>query len=169
VVTIVEFSDFLCVFCRRNAEMLSGLLARRSGQLRLVHRHFPLDTTCNDGVIRTMHPFACHAAAAVECAGEQGRYEREGPQHEVTITHGFWLGETPCTQALWEAVTGDNPSRFKSAERPVEQVSWRDVETFVTRLNGDITLDGDEVFSVEFNPPQSPRLLGHISEVDIMH
>jgi protein-disulfide isomerase/uncharacterized membrane protein len=75
VVTIVEFSDFLCVFCRRNAEMLSGLLARRSGQLRLVHRHFPLDTTCNDGVIRTMHPFACHAAAAVECAGEQGRYD----------------------------------------------------------------------------------------------
>lgn len=75
VVTIVEFSDFLCVFCRRNAEMLSGLLERRSGQLRLVHRHFPLDTTCNDGVSRTMHPFACHAAEAAECAGEQGRYD----------------------------------------------------------------------------------------------
>ncbi|MEO2138424.1 MAG: thioredoxin domain-containing protein [bacterium] len=75
VVTIVEFSDFLCVFCRRNAEMLNALLARRSGQLRLVHRHFPLDTTCNDGVVRTMHPFACHAAAAAECAGEQGRYD----------------------------------------------------------------------------------------------
>ncbi|MBC8292944.1 MAG: thioredoxin domain-containing protein [Proteobacteria bacterium] len=75
VVTIVEFSDFLCVFCRRNAEMLSGLLERRSGQLRLLHRHFPLDTTCNDGVSRTMHPFACHAAEAAECAGEQGRYD----------------------------------------------------------------------------------------------
>ena len=46
---------------------------------------------------------------------EEGRYDHEGPQHEVTVRRrGFWLFDTPCTQALWQAVMGgDNPSRFQ--------------------------------------------------------
>ena len=32
-------------------------------------------------------------------------------QHEVEFTLGFWLADTACTQALWEAVMGENPSR----------------------------------------------------------
>jgi hypothetical protein len=36
--------------------------------------------------------------------GEQGRDDDEGPQHEVTITRGYWMGETPVTQAQWRAV-----------------------------------------------------------------
>ncbi len=67
--------------------------------------------------------------------GEAGRYDDE-LQHEVVLTRGYWLGETPVTQALWEAVMGANPSRFKSADRPVETVSWDDSMEFVTRLNG---------------------------------
>jgi hypothetical protein len=54
---------------------------------------------------------------------ERGDDER---RHEVVLTRGFWLAETACTQALWEAVMGENPSRFKGAERPVESVSWED-------------------------------------------
>ena len=67
---------------------------------------------------------------------EAGRYDDEGPQHRVRITRGFWLFDTPCTQALWEAVMGKNPSRFRSPTRPVEQVSWDDCQTFIERLNG---------------------------------
>ncbi|MFO0610138.1 MAG: bifunctional serine/threonine-protein kinase/formylglycine-generating enzyme family protein [Polyangiales bacterium] len=67
--------------------------------------------------------------------GEPGRFEWEGPQHEVTLTEGFWLGETPVTQALWEAVMGENPSRFKGAERPVEQVIWDDCQRFCAAVN----------------------------------
>jgi formylglycine-generating enzyme required for sulfatase activity len=67
---------------------------------------------------------------------EPGRYDEEGPQHEVVITQGYWLFDTPCTQALWEAVMGDNPSELKSPERPVEQVSWEDVQQrFLPALN----------------------------------
>ena len=66
---------------------------------------------------------------------EQGRDEWEGPQHWVTLTSGFWLAETPVTQALWQAVMGDNPSRFKSPRRPVEQVSWEECKDFCGRLN----------------------------------
>jgi len=65
---------------------------------------------------------------------EPGRYDDEGPAHEVTMRHGFWLFDTPCTQALWEAVTGENPSKFVDRERPVEQVTWHDCQDFIRRL-----------------------------------
>ena len=68
--------------------------------------------------------------------GETGRWDDEGPQHEVVLQQGYWLGETPVTQALWEAVMGENPSEYKSADRPVETVSWDDCLAFITKLNG---------------------------------
>jgi formylglycine-generating enzyme required for sulfatase activity len=62
----------------------------------------------------------------------------EHPKHPVTLTEGYWLADTPCTQALWQAVIGVNPSEFKegpdAAERPVENVSWDDLQTFLQRL-----------------------------------
>jgi formylglycine-generating enzyme required for sulfatase activity len=69
---------------------------------------------------------------------EPGRWDDEGPRHWVTLTRGYWMMDTPCTQALWEAVLTDeeNPSYFQDADRPVEQVSWEDVQRFVGRLNG---------------------------------
>jgi formylglycine-generating enzyme required for sulfatase activity len=66
---------------------------------------------------------------------EPGRFDREGPAHEVSIGDGFWLFETPCTQCLWQAVMGDNPSKFSDPLRPVEQVSWEDAQTFISRIN----------------------------------
>jgi len=71
---------------------------------------------------------------------EAGRWEDEGPQRWVTITKGYWLGETPVTQALWRAVMKSNPSHFVSDDRPVEQVSWDDCGEFIERLNR--SLDG---------------------------
>ena len=68
---------------------------------------------------------------------EPGR-ERDETEHGVTLTAGFWLADTACTQALWAAVMkGANPSRFnEEAENPVEQVSWDDIVTgFLPRLN----------------------------------
>lgn len=66
---------------------------------------------------------------------EPGRRTTEGPRHAVTIDEAFWLFDTPCTQAVWEAVMGANPSRFKSPTRPVERVSFEDVQQFLTRVN----------------------------------
>ncbi len=65
---------------------------------------------------------------------ERGRANTE-IHHEVTLTKGYWLAETTCTQALWEAVMGHNPSHFIGAERPVENVSWNDVHSFIQALN----------------------------------
>jgi formylglycine-generating enzyme required for sulfatase activity len=66
---------------------------------------------------------------------EAGRYHDEGPRHEVTLSWGYWLGDTACSQALWEAVMRKNPSRFEGGERPVDQVSFEDVQRFLERLN----------------------------------
>jgi formylglycine-generating enzyme len=61
--------------------------------------------------------------------------ENDEVQHEVTLTHGFWLAETACTQTLWVAVMGENPSAFKGYDRPVDSVSWEDTQTFLKKLN----------------------------------
>ncbi len=55
-------------------------------------------------------------------------------QHKVLLTKGFWLAETACTQELWEGVMGENPSEFKDAQNPVEQVSWEYVDKFFDKL-----------------------------------
>ena len=55
--------------------------------------------------------------------------------HQVTLTEGYWLADTPCTQALWEAVMGNNPGEFKGPDRPVEIVRWSEVKEFIEQLN----------------------------------
>ena len=61
-------------------------------------------------------------------------YDWEKPQHTVTLGD-YYIGETEVTQALWTAVMGDNPSLWKGDNLPVEQVSWDDCRTFISKLN----------------------------------
>ena len=66
---------------------------------------------------------------------EPERLDREGPRHRVSLTQGFWLADSACTQALWQAAMGNNPSHFQGdAQRPVERVSWNEVQDFLRRL-----------------------------------
>jgi formylglycine-generating enzyme required for sulfatase activity len=55
------------------------------------------------------------------------------PQHSVKVS-SFYMGRYPVTQAQFEAVMGKNPSRFKGADLPVENVSWKGVQEFCRRL-----------------------------------
>jgi protein-disulfide isomerase len=64
-VTIVEFSDFHCPFCRSVQPTLNTLLSKYPGKVRLVYRHFPLDS---------LHPQARSASEASWCANEQNRF-----------------------------------------------------------------------------------------------
>jgi formylglycine-generating enzyme required for sulfatase activity len=65
---------------------------------------------------------------------EPERFENE-VLHEVELTRGYWLADTACTQELYEAVRGCNPSIFKGKELPVEMVTWYDSMGFLTTLN----------------------------------
>jgi formylglycine-generating enzyme required for sulfatase activity len=60
----------------------------------------------------------------------------EKPIHEVYVP-SFYLAETPITQAQYQAIMGENPSRFKDGDwrnRPVENVSWDDAVAFCEKL-----------------------------------
>ena len=70
--------------------------------------------------------------------GEPERRDNER-QHEVMLAESYWLADTACTQKLWQAVTDKNPSHFKGDERPVEKVSWKDVQKFIRQLNKKIS------------------------------
>jgi formylglycine-generating enzyme required for sulfatase activity len=82
---------------------------------------------------------------------EAGRSTDE-KQHLVTITRGFEMQATEVTQSQWAEVMGSNPSHFQKPENcpktykfvkniamcpnhPVEQVSWNDVQVFLSKLN----------------------------------
>jgi formylglycine-generating enzyme required for sulfatase activity len=63
--------------------------------------------------------------------------EPQERQHEVRISHPYYIAETEVTQALWTRVMADNPSEFAACGPacPVERVSLLDVERFLARLN----------------------------------
>ena len=62
-------------------------------------------------------------------------YDDEKPTHQVTLTNDYYIGKYEVTQALWQAVMGDNPSRFNGDNLPVENVSWDDCQEFISQLN----------------------------------
>jgi formylglycine-generating enzyme required for sulfatase activity len=73
---------------------------------------------------------------------EVGRYDREGPQTDVIISGGFWMGKYEVTQGEYLAVMGNNPSWFQppsaaaDTNRPVEQVTWFDATNYCATLTG---------------------------------
>ncbi len=64
-VTIVEFSDYQCPFCRRAEPVVEQVLTRYEGKVRFVYRQFPLER---------IHPLARGASEAALCADDQGRF-----------------------------------------------------------------------------------------------
>ncbi len=63
-----------------------------------------------------------------ECSGN------EKPAHKVTITKGFWMGQTEVTQAAYPRVMGMNPSHFRGERLPVDTVTWQDASTYCTAV-----------------------------------
>jgi len=60
---------------------------------------------------------------------------KEKPRHEVKLSQPFYIGKHEVTQAQWQAIMSTNPSLFTGPTKPVNRVSWDDVQTFIARLN----------------------------------
>jgi formylglycine-generating enzyme required for sulfatase activity len=60
--------------------------------------------------------------------------EIEKPAHSVTISKGFWIGQTPVTQAAYQRVAGSNPSGFRGDRLPVEKVTWNEALAYCTAV-----------------------------------
>ncbi len=101
---------------------------RCDGESESEHKHVPKHgdrktLTLPGGATMTMIYVAPGSFMMGSPSSEEWRCIDETP-HDVTLTKGYWLGETEVTQAQWESVMGSNPSDFKSATRPVENVTW---------------------------------------------
>jgi len=69
-------------------------------------------------------------------ADEEGRRpEREGPAHRVEVRKPFYLGKYEVTQAEWQAVMGNNPSKYRDDRNPVHQVTWNRSQDLIKSLN----------------------------------
>ncbi|PJE58538.1 MAG: hypothetical protein COU81_00145 [Candidatus Portnoybacteria bacterium CG10_big_fil_rev_8_21_14_0_10_36_7] len=64
-ITIIEWSDFQCPYCQNFNTSINALLKDYSDKVRVVYRHFPLDS---------IHPYARKSAEASECAGDQNKF-----------------------------------------------------------------------------------------------
>jgi formylglycine-generating enzyme required for sulfatase activity/uncharacterized caspase-like protein len=67
-------------------------------------------------------------------ASEKGRTQDESPQHQVNVP-AFSMGKYVVTQEQYQQIIGKNPSSFKGAKRPVEQVSWKNAVDFCLKLS----------------------------------
>lgn len=67
-------------------------------------------------------------------ATELGHGRLEAPLTQVRISYDFWIGQYEVTQAQYEAVVGENPSRYRGADRPVDSVTFQDARAFCTAL-----------------------------------
>jgi len=70
-------------------------------------------------------------------ADDDEAFGDEKLRHEVTITRGVWMGETPVTQGQYQAIMAKNPSYFKEVglRAPVERVSWYKAAAFANKLS----------------------------------
>lgn len=73
-IKVVEYSDFLCPFCRSIAGAFSQYLPASAGRVAIFYKNYPLDTECNKRLERTVHAGACLLARAGLCAEEQGKF-----------------------------------------------------------------------------------------------
>ena len=74
-VTIIEFSDFQCPFCREMHFVLKRMRDKFGPRVRVIYKNFPLDSDCNSAVKSSLHPNSCNLAYAAECAYQDGCFE----------------------------------------------------------------------------------------------
>ena len=64
------------------------------------------------------------------CSSDDAQCNGNETPHSVKLTKGFWIGQTPVTQAAYQKLTGKNPSTFKGDQLPVESVSWDEAKAY---------------------------------------
>lgn len=107
-VTIIEFSDFQCPFCRRMHYVLKKMREKFGPRIRLIYKNFPLDAECNYAVRHSLHPGSCLAAYAAECAYQLGCFKEF---YEKLIRAGAYSEASLLTMA---AEYGIDPEKFSA-------------------------------------------------------
>ncbi len=86
----------------------------------------------NSGIVLVLVPGGTYLMGAIP--GDVEASDDEQPRHQVSV-RPHYVGVGPVLQEQWEKVTGQSPSNFKGARRPVERVSWNDAQEFLRKVN----------------------------------
>ena len=115
----------------KTVSILEGQTATLSGELTTGRITIPV----KDGISIDMVRVEAGTFTMGATAEMKDPYIDEKPTHQVTLTNDYYIGKNEVTQALWQAVMGNNPSSFKGDNLPVEKVSWNDCQEFISKLN----------------------------------
>ncbi|MFN0179573.1 MAG: DsbA family protein [Gemmatimonadales bacterium] len=117
-VTIVEFSDFHCPYCKNAAETLREMVDSYPHKVAVLFRHFPIDE---------LHPRARKTANAAECAAEQGRFREF---HDFVFLRQA-LMDTLSFTVVAEAIGGLDTAAFAECTRS---------DKYATRVSEDFAM-----------------------------
>lgn len=89
--------------------------------------------------------------------------DSEEPAHSVTITKGFWIGQTQVTQAAYMKVAGKNPSHFRGDTLPVDGVSFNDAAAYCGRVCMRLPTEAEYEYAARGGNPSA--LYGPLKEI----
>ncbi len=75
--------------------------------------------------------------------GDKQCFKNEFPLRKLTLTRGFWLGQTEVTQRAYGKVTNLYPSSFDGMDNPVDLVTWYDADDYCTAIGGRLPTDAE--------------------------
>ena len=143
-VTIVEFADFECPFCRAEQPILADIEAAYAGDVRVVFKHFPLTA---------IHPHAQAAALAAQCASDQGKFWE---MHDLLFTTAL---DDATLVADAEQIPGLDVAGWQACTSSMAAASR--VSTDVA-LGTELGIDGTPTFVVNGTP-----VVGAVPENDL--
>ena len=159
LITVYEFSDYQCPFCRRAHTEAREVIEQYPEQIRFVHFHHPLDIACNPAIDQPFHPAACLAAAAAICAEERDKFWE---LNDLLFEHGRRLDEELILSLAGQVgLDRSEMSRCMESERTRERI-LEDLEEALQ-----IPVRGTPTFIV--NGRLLPGYLGPQLEVAIRH
>jgi formylglycine-generating enzyme required for sulfatase activity len=82
--------------------------------------------------------------------------EYQKPVHQVTISRGFWIGQTEVTQEAWQRIKGTNPSWFKGAKLPVDSVSWGEAKSYCQAVGMRLPIEAEWEYAARAGSSQDP-------------
>lgn len=156
-VKVVEYSDFLCPYCRNLAGALSQFVPQAGGRVAVYFKNFPLDSSCNPKLQRAAHPGSCALALGAICAHNQGRFDA----YHDRVFGGELHNPTPADVARLAGEAGLNAAAIEGCLDDPE--TKRVLAAQIAEAN---RLDVHSTPTVYINGKKLPRINDFVAVVD---